>query len=247
VNQLLLVFSAFVSLLVVMKTNIRRLISDKRGNAAVILSLVGTCVGLAALIIIFTIVPMIGYQTETSISMPASGPGSEWNPLVNTAMVNGSMLWQSTGGLIKLVAIVSILSMVIMSVMSMVVLQGRSDGGRFSLRLFIEDKIYKLRNNRFISDKRGNVAVMMGLVTVCIGIAALIIIFTVVPMIGYSTTSAMPALPVDSAWNSTHNLNLVNGSSLWVATGGLIKLVAIIAILSMVIMSVLSMVVLRQR
>ena len=96
--------------------------NDKRGTAT-IWALVTASIAVAALIIIFAIIPMIGYQVDSAVPIPAS---SQWNATTNDAIVSGVSLWGSIGPLIKLVAIVSFLGLVIGSV---IMLAGRERGG----------------------------------------------------------------------------------------------------------------------
>jgi len=99
---------------------------DKRGVAA-IWALVTASIAVAALVIIFAIIPMIGYQVDTAVPIPGS---SQWNATTNPDMVTGVSLWGSVGPLIKLVAIVSFLGLVIASV---IMLAGRREGGEGGL------------------------------------------------------------------------------------------------------------------
>ena len=95
-----------------LKAKVGALKEDKRGIAA-IWALVTAAIAIAALVIIFAIVPMIGYQVDTAVPIPAA---SQWNATTNTDIVTGVGLWGSVGPLIKLVAIVSFLGLVIASV-----------------------------------------------------------------------------------------------------------------------------------
>ena len=98
---------------------------DERGVAA-IWALVTASIAIAALVIIFAIIPMIGYQVDTAVPIPGS---SNWNSTTAEAagytIVTGVQLWSSVGPLIKLVAIVSFLGLVIASV---IMLAGRREG-----------------------------------------------------------------------------------------------------------------------
>jgi len=103
--------------------HIKKIRSDKRGSVATIWGLVTASIAVAALVIIFAIVPMIGYQVDTAVPIPS---GSQWNATTNTNIVTGVSLWGSVGPLIKLVAIVSFLGLVIASV---ILLAGREEKG----------------------------------------------------------------------------------------------------------------------
>lgn len=94
---------------------------DERGVAA-IWALVTASIAVAALVIIFAIIPMIGFQVDTAVPIPTN---SSWNASTNPTIVTGVSLWGSIGPLIKLVAIVSFLGLVIASV---IMLAGRREG-----------------------------------------------------------------------------------------------------------------------
>ena len=105
-----------------LKDKFTKLKKDKRGTAT-IWALVTASIAVAALVIIFAIIPMIGYQVDSAVPIPG---GSQWNATTNTDIVTGVSLWGSIGPLIKLVAIVSFLGLVIGSV---IMLAGRERGG----------------------------------------------------------------------------------------------------------------------
>jgi len=102
--------------------HIKKVKKDKRGVTGTVWGLIGVGIAMAALIIIFQIVPMIGYQVDTAVTIPS---GSQWNVTEND-LVSGVDLWEAVGPLIKLVAIVSLLGLVIASVM---LLAGREKTG----------------------------------------------------------------------------------------------------------------------
>jgi len=102
---------------------LKKLKGDKRGAVGTIWGLVTASIAVAALVIIFAIVPMIGYQVDTAVPIPS---GSQWNATTNTNIVTGVALWGAVGPLIKLVAIVSFLGLVIASV---ILLAGREEKG----------------------------------------------------------------------------------------------------------------------
>jgi len=89
----------------------------------------------------------------------------------------------------------------------------------------------------FNKDERGT-ATVWALVSASVAVAALVIIFAIVPMIGYQVDSAVP-IPAGSAWNATENTQIVSGVGLWGAIGPLIKLVAIVSFLGLVIASII--------
>jgi uncharacterized membrane protein YraQ (UPF0718 family) len=78
----------------------------------------------------------------------------------------------------------------------------------------------------------GIMGVLGGLV---LGIIVIICYFAIVPVIGSSMETAMPALPADSQWNATTNPDLPSASGLWVTSSGLIIIAIVIAILGVVV------------
>lgn len=58
-------------------------------------------IGILTLIVIYTIIPLVGSQLDTAVTLPASGAGSQWNNTVNTAIPTAPDLWESLGGIVK--------------------------------------------------------------------------------------------------------------------------------------------------
>lgn len=66
-----------------------------------------------------------------------------------------------------------------------------------------------------------------------IGLLVIVAIVTLGPVLGGKLETAMPALPVNSEWNSTYNTDLPKASSVWednVGLGVLVILVFFIAL-----------------
>ena len=106
--------------------HIKKVKDDKRGVTGTVWGLIGVGIAMAALIIIFQIVPMIGYQVESAVTIPGT---SQWNYSTNSNIVSGVSLWGAVGPLIKLVAIVSLLGLVIASVMLLGAREEKKGGG----------------------------------------------------------------------------------------------------------------------
>lgn len=64
-------------------------------------------IGVLVLIVAFTIIPIVGDQLDTSITLGAT---SQWNSSVNTAVPTGVDLWESTGGILKVGAIIVVVA-----------------------------------------------------------------------------------------------------------------------------------------
>jgi len=107
--------------------HIKKVKNDKRAVTGTVWGLIGVAIAMAALIIIFQIVPMIGYQVDTAVEIPNSSQWSADNPDSN--IVSGVSLWEAVGPLIKLVAIVSLLGLVIASVMLLGGREEKKGGG----------------------------------------------------------------------------------------------------------------------
>ncbi|MDP1614761.1 MAG: hypothetical protein Q8L68_03095 [Methylococcales bacterium] len=71
--------------------------------------LVAMGIGILALLVIFTIIPLVGSQLDTAVILPASGSGSQWNATVNPSIPTAAGTWGSLGGIIKVAAIIVII------------------------------------------------------------------------------------------------------------------------------------------
>lgn len=58
-------------------------------------------IGILTLIVIYTIIPLVGSQLDTAVTLPATGAGSNWNNSVNTKIPTAYGLWESLGGIVK--------------------------------------------------------------------------------------------------------------------------------------------------
>lgn len=85
---------------------IKEIIKDNRAG---IEDLIPACIVITVLIVLFSVIPVIGYNVDSSVTLPASGTGSAWNSSVNTAMTNGSELWQTNSPLLSLAVLIGII------------------------------------------------------------------------------------------------------------------------------------------
>ena len=81
-------------------------------------------IGTLALLVAFTIIPIVGSQLDRAITMPgcAGGDmntsctysgyavGGKWNSTVNTNIVTGVSVWQALGGILKVGGIIVVVA-----------------------------------------------------------------------------------------------------------------------------------------
>ena len=65
-------------------------------------------IGVLLLLVVYTIIPVVGSQLDQSVTLPASGAGSQWNNTVNTAIPTAVDTWESLGGILKVAALITI-------------------------------------------------------------------------------------------------------------------------------------------
>lgn len=95
-----------------------------------ILALVMLAVGLLIILVVWQILPLVNSNIAASITIPADGhAGSEWNSTVNTELVNSSELFQSTGGIFKVVVIVAMIAVLLAYLFSVIPRQGSPGTG----------------------------------------------------------------------------------------------------------------------
>lgn len=107
------------------------------------------------------------------------------------------------------------------------------------LRTFIETQMAAL------SDEKANVGTMYAVFFSIIVLAAIIVVVQFVPVIGYNVESAT-SIPSGSQWNSTTNTNILTGSSLWGTAGGIVKVVVIIALISIALIALFGIIQIRR-
>ncbi|MDP1614760.1 MAG: hypothetical protein Q8L68_03090 [Methylococcales bacterium] len=77
--------------------------------------LVAMGIGILALLVIFTIIPLVGSQLDQAVTIPGytnettKTGGSQWNATVNPSIPTAAGTWASLGGIIKVAAIIVII------------------------------------------------------------------------------------------------------------------------------------------
>ena len=100
---------------------IKSLIKAKDANT--VLMLVGIAVAILVLAVIFTVGPLVGYNVETSVSIPEGVVGGVQNQAANnwnhnnTAMTNGTELWQQNTPMLAVGALIAIVGVIIVILM----------------------------------------------------------------------------------------------------------------------------------
>ena len=93
---------------------------DEDGSIWYVVALMG---GAIVLIAYFSIIPLIGYNLDSAVVIPA---GSDWNASEHPGrIVTGADLWSSLGPIAKTAAIVSGIAAMIMIIMTMAGGMGR--------------------------------------------------------------------------------------------------------------------------
>ena len=92
---------------------------DEDGSIWYVVALMG---GIIVLIAYFSIIPLIGYNLDSAVTLPAN---SDWNASHNNAIVTGSGLWKSLGPIAQTAAIVAGIAAMIMIIMTMAGGMGR--------------------------------------------------------------------------------------------------------------------------
>jgi hypothetical protein len=72
-------------------------------------------IGVLVLVVIFSVIPMIGSEVDEATGDLAAD--SEWNATYNTDIPTGSGLWEDTGGMISLAAVIIIVGFVLGAIM----------------------------------------------------------------------------------------------------------------------------------
>lgn len=96
--------------------------ANDKANVGVIMALVGVSIGVLILGIVFVIGPVVGYNVENSVSIPTT---SNWNSVTNTAITNGSEVWQQNTPLLSSASIVVIAAVIIGVLLGSMMLQRR--------------------------------------------------------------------------------------------------------------------------
>ena len=99
---------------------------------------------------------------------------------------------------------------------------------------------------RFMKNESGNVGIVMGLVTVAIGILILAIVLTIGPVVGYNVQNSI-TVPAGTAWDTNTNTAILNGSEVWAQNTPLLGSAAIVVIASIIIGVLLGAFMLRRQ
>ena len=81
----------------------KKLIKDTKAG---IEDLIPAAIVITVLIVLFSVIPIIGYNVDTSVTIPTA---SAWNSVTNTAITNGSELWQTNSPLLSLAVLIGII------------------------------------------------------------------------------------------------------------------------------------------
>ncbi len=81
---------------------------------------------------------------------------------------------------------------------------------------------------KFTRDEKASTNDIIGLLML---VAVGVVMFALIPVIGYNVDSAT-TIPSTSQWNATTNTAIVTGNDLWEVSGGLVKVLFIIAIVA---------------
>lgn len=81
----------------------------------------------------------------------------------------------------------------------------------------------------------GGFPVLEVLVGVAISLLVLAVVFMIIPVIGGSFDTNMPALSATSEWNATYNTKLTSGADFWTGLSPFIYLAALVAIAFLII------------
>jgi len=98
----------------------KKFVKDERG----IMQLVMLAVTLLIVFVVIQVLPMVNSSVASSITIPASGAGSEWNATVHTDLVTASAMWTSVGGIFKVTLIVAIIAILLAYLFSVIPTQG---------------------------------------------------------------------------------------------------------------------------
>jgi len=97
-------------------------------------------------------------------------------------------------------------------------------------------------------DERANAGIVLGLVTVAIGLLILAIVLVIGPTVGYNVESSI-TIPSGSAWNSssTAGASMLNGTEIWIQNTPLLGSAAIVVIAAIIIGTLLTAFVMGRR
>ncbi len=103
-----------------------KFIKNEKGDVTYLISL---AVGLLIVFVVVQILPVVNSNIASSVTIPTTGAGSEWNSAVHTDLVNASTMWVSTGGIFKVTLIVAIVAVMLAYLFIMIPGGGGGKGG----------------------------------------------------------------------------------------------------------------------
>lgn len=95
-------------------------------NKAGIEDLIPAAIVITVLVVLFAVIPIIGYNVDTSVTIPTT---SIWNSATYTSMTNGSELWATNSPLLSLAVLIGI----IFTAIGMLLTGGSKIGGQGGL------------------------------------------------------------------------------------------------------------------
>lgn len=103
----------------------KKFMRDERG----IMQLIMLAVALLIIFVVIQILPVVNSSIAASVTIPATGAGSEWNSSVHTDLTNASQMWTGVGGIFKVTLIVAIIAVLLAYLFSVVPRGGAPGGG----------------------------------------------------------------------------------------------------------------------
>jgi hypothetical protein len=77
--------------------------------------LAGAAIGVLMLVVVFSVIPLIGSEVDEATGDLAAD--SDWNSSYNADIPTGTDLWEDTGGMISLAAVIIIVGFVLSAIM----------------------------------------------------------------------------------------------------------------------------------
>ena len=108
---------------------LKKLLKD---NKAGIEDLIPAAIVITVLVVLFAIIPVIGYNVDASWTMPAAtAAGGQWNSsnLANSAITNASELWSTNSPLLALAVLIGIVFIAIGMLLTRSTIGGGRGGG----------------------------------------------------------------------------------------------------------------------
>ena len=106
---------------------LRKLLKD---NKAGIEELIPAAIVITVLVVLFAIIPVVGYNVDSSWTMPASdAAGGQWNSSANSNIANSSELWETNSPLLSLAVLIGVIFIAIGMLMSRSSIGGGRGGG----------------------------------------------------------------------------------------------------------------------